>query len=189
MKKDLYLKISAHDFYNYYLEFDFHEMPLLTNDGIVIPKKGLSESLNKPINKSVPLMIGSNRDEVKLWIGTSLYFVKPKFSLVGSIVGVPGVHLLMKMYLRHSTIIEVLHGKLEELKILSRVYLMEELTEIFAYRYDWDDHRTWPVANFKKLIGAAHATEIPLLTGNNKLVGNYGFIIYPPGPSKRVYIE
>ena len=27
----------------------------------------------------------------------------------------------------------------------------------------------------KKLIGAAHATEIPLLTGNNKLVGDYGF--------------
>ena len=55
----------------------------------------------------------------------------------------------------------------------------------YAYRYDWDDHRRWPVANFKKLIGAAHATEIPLLTGNNKLVGNYGFIIYPRGPSKK----
>jgi len=47
-----------------------------------------------------------------------------------------------------------------------------------------DDHRKWPVANFKKLIGAAHATEIPLLTGNNKLVGDYGFLIYPQGPSK-----
>jgi hypothetical protein len=31
----------------------------------------------------------------------------------------------------------------------------------------------------------AHATEIPLLTGNNKLVGDYGFLIYPRGPSKR----
>ena len=35
------------------------------------------------------------------------------------------------------------------------------------------------------MIGAAHATEIPLLTGNNKLVGDYGFLIYPNGPSKR----
>ncbi|MDA8929282.1 carboxylesterase family protein, partial [Gammaproteobacteria bacterium] len=56
---------------------------------------------------------------------------------------------------------------------------------LYAYRYDWDDHRKWPVANFKKLIGAAHATEIPLITGNNKLVGDYGFLIYPNGPSKR----
>ena len=36
-----------------------------------------------------------------------------------------------------------------------------------------------------KIIGAAQVTEIPLLAGNNKLVGNYGFIIYPNGPSKK----
>ena len=55
---------------------------------------------------------------------------------------------------------------------------------LYAYRYDWDDHRRWPVANFKKIIGAAHATEIPLIAGNNKLVGDYGFLIYPRGFSK-----
>ena len=27
--------------------------------------------------------------------------------------------------------------------------------------------------------------RIPLLTGNNKLVGDYGFLLYPIGPSKR----
>jgi len=59
--------------------------------------------------------------------------------------------------------------------------------DLYAYRYDWDDHRKWPVANFKKLIGAAHATEIPLLTGNNKLVGDYGFLIYPKRPFKIFY--
>jgi hypothetical protein len=41
------------------------------------------------------------------------------------------------------------------------------------------------IGDFRALIGAAHATEIPLLTGNNKLVGDYGFLIYPRGPSKR----
>ena len=55
---------------------------------------------------------------------------------------------------------------------------------LYAYRYDWDDHRRWPVADFKKIIGAAHATEIPLIAGNNKLVGDYGFLIYPKGFSK-----
>ena len=55
--------------------------------------------------------------------------------------------------------------------------------DLYAYRYDWDDHRRFLIADFRELIGAAHATEIPLLTGNNKLVGDYGFLIY--GPSKR----
>ena len=57
--------------------------------------------------------------------------------------------------------------------------------ELYAYRFDWDDHRRLIIADFKELIGAAHATEIPLLTGNNKLVGDYGFLIYPRGPSKK----
>ena len=53
--------------------------------------------------------------------------------------------------------------------------------------YDWDDHRRHVIADFKKLIGAAHATEIPLLTGNMDLVGGYPLsdIIYPPSISKR----
>ena len=56
-------------------------------------------------------------------------------------------------------------------------------TNLYAYRFDWDDHRRL-IADFRELIGAAHATEIPLLTGNNKLVGDYGFLLYPRGPSK-----
>ena len=177
--------MNAYDLYRNYLEFDFHEVPLLTNDGIVIPIAGLSDSLRRPINNSIPLMIGSNRDEVKLWIGTSLYFVKPKFSLFGSIAGVPGISIINEdafeafNYYRSSA--WQIRGVKNPIESLSNA----GVKEIYAYRYDWDDHRRWPVANFKKLIGAAHATEIPLLTGNNKLVGNYGFIIYPRGPSKK----
>ena len=29
--------MNAYDLYRNYLEFNFHEVPLLTNDGIVIP--------------------------------------------------------------------------------------------------------------------------------------------------------
>ena len=32
--------------------------------------------------------------------------------------------------------------------------------DLYAYRYDWDDHRRFIIADFKELIGAAHATEI-----------------------------
>ena len=57
---------------------------------------------------------------------------------------------------------------------------------IYSYRFDWDDHRKLIIADFKKLIGAAHATEIPLLAGNEKLVGGYplSFFIYPASKSK-----
>ena len=81
---------NAYDFYKHYLKFDFHEVPLLTNDGIVIPKEGLSDSLKNPINNSIPLMIGSNRDEVKLMDWDIIIFCKTQVSLIGSLLGVPG---------------------------------------------------------------------------------------------------
>ena len=34
-------------------------------------------------------------------------------------------------------------------------------------------------------MGLLTLLRVPLLTGNNKLVGDYGFLIYPRGPSKR----
>ena len=143
---------SPYDFYKHYLEFDFHEVPLLTNDGIVIPIEGLSDSLKNPVNNSIPLMIGSNRDEVKLWIGTSLYFVKPKVSLIGSLFGVPSVRLVdedafeaFNYYRSSAWQIRGVNNPIENLSSAG-------VNKIFAYRYDWDDHRRWPVANFKKLI-------------------------------------
>ena len=63
---------------------ELREIPLMTNDGIVIPSNGLLESLKHAHNLSIPVIAGSNRDEVKLWIGTALYFIKVEYSLIGS---------------------------------------------------------------------------------------------------------
>ena len=179
------LNLPAYDFYSLYPEDNLREIPLMTNDGIVIPKKGLLESLKKPVNPDIPLIAGSNRDEVKLWIGTALYFIETKFSLIGSLFGIPGIKIKNENtfeafnYYRSSA--WQIRGVKEPLDNLSS----SGSDDLYAYRYDWDDHRQRLFGNFKSIIGAAHATEIPLLAGNNKLVGNYGFIIYPNGPSKK----
>ena len=58
-------------------------------------------------------------------------------------------------------------------------------SELYSYRFDWDDRRRFIVADFKKLFGAGHALEIPLLTGNKKLVGGppVSNFMYPKGIS------
>ena len=179
------LDMQAYKFYSYYSKDVLREIPLMTNDGIVIPGDGLYESLKNPINPSIPVIAGSNRDEVKLWIGTALYFIQPEYSFIGSIFGIPRIKIVNEdafeafNYYRSSA--WQIRGVVEPLNNLA----LAGSTKLYAYRYDWDDHRRRPIADFKKIIGAAHATEIPLIAGNNKLVGNYGFIIYPNGPSKR----
>ena len=57
--------------------------------------------------------------------------------------------------------------------------------DVYAYRFDWDDHRRYLFTDFAELIGAFHASEIPLISGNDDIVGDFDFILYPAGPSKR----
>jgi len=179
-------ELDARDFFiNYSDRPSYQEIPLLTADGIVIPFNGLKETLsNKDHVNNVPIIAGSNKDEVKLWLASAEYFVGLEYSFFGSLLGVPRVVLkdedafeLFNSYRSRAWKLRGVDNPLRSLAFAGN-------NDLYAYRYDWDDHRKWPVANFKKLIGAAHATEIPLLTGNNKLVGDYGFLIYPQGPSK-----
>ena len=184
--RKILLDLSAEDFFSNYAErVSYEEIPLLTADGIVIPAMGLRKALSSKDHLNiVPTMAGSNRDEVKLWLASAEYFVDLKFSTIGAIFGIPKVKVnnmeafeIFSQYRSSAWKLRGVDGPLRSLSSLGN-------DNLYAYRYDWDDHRRLFVADFRQLIGAAHATEIPLLTGNNKLVGGYGFLLYPRGPSK-----
>ena len=185
--RELLKNLKAIDLFKYYANRPSYEyIPILTADGVVIPDIGLTEALGKKEYVNiVPTIAGSNRDEVKLWLASAKYFVDLDYSFLGSIFGVPKVTLkdkdafnIFNSYRSKAWKIRGVDGPLRSLNTAGN-------KDLYAYRYDWDDHRRFIIADFKELIGAAHATEIPLLTGNTKLVGDYGFLIYPNGPSKR----
>jgi para-nitrobenzyl esterase len=185
--REIIKNLTAEEFFKYYSDRPSYEnLPLLTADNIVIPGIGLDAALSKEkyVNK-VPTIAGSNRDEVKLWLASSEYFIDLNSSFLGSIFGVPKVVLkdreAFNLFNSYRSRAWKLRGVDHPLKSLHEA----GNNKLYAYRYDWDDHRRFIIADFKNLIGAAHATEIPLLTGSNILVGNYGFLIYPRGPSKR----
>ena len=81
------LSLAAEDFFKVYAEREtYDELPLLTVDGVAIPKIGLKESLSDKNHVNiVPTIAGSNRDEVKLWLSTARYFVGLEYSLIGFI--------------------------------------------------------------------------------------------------------
>ena len=187
--RNMLKNISAEDFFRIYANREsYEEIPLLTADDIVLPSIGLKESLSKKEHLNiVPTIAGSNRDEVKLWLATATYFVDLEYSFLGSLLKIPKVRLLDEdsfeafNYYRSSA--WKLRGVDNPLKSLKQA----GNSQLFSYRYDWDDHRRLIVGDFKQLIGAAHATEIPLLAGNTDLVGGYPLsdLIYPPSLSKR----
>ncbi len=186
--RDLLLELSTEEFFQYYAKREtYKEIPLLTSDGIVIPKIGLKESLfKKEYVNNVPTIAGSNRDEVKLWLATAEYFVELDFSAVGSVLSIPKVKLKDEEAFEAFNYYRSSAWKIRGVDIPLAGLFNAGNENLYAYSYNWDDHRRYIVADFKKLIGAAHATEIPLLAGNAKLVGGYPLsdLIYPAGRSK-----
>jgi len=187
--RDMLLSLSSQDFFEIYAEREsYDEIPLLTADGITIPKIGLKQSLSMRDHvNQVPTIAGSNRDEVKLWLGTATYFVDLDYSLIGSVLRIPKVKLTNEKAFEAFNFYRSSAWKIRGVDMPLRSLASTGNNNLYAYRYDWDDHRRLVVADFKKLIGAAHATEIPLLAGNTDLVGGYPLsdLIYPPSFSKR----
>ena len=179
--------LTAEEFFKYYSNRSSYEKStILTADEIVIPQIGLTKALSKDeYVYKIPTIAGSNKDEVKLWLASAEYFVDLDYSFFGSIFGVPKVILNDKDAFNVFNSYRSRAWKIRGVDDPLRSLYISGNKDLYAYRYDWDDHRKFIIADFKELIGAAHATEIPLLTGNNKLVGDYGFLIYPKGLSKR----
>ena len=180
--------LSTYDFFKHYVDRKtYQELPLTTSDGVVVSENGLQNSLSdKDFVNKVPTIAGSNLDEVKLWLSTAEYFIDVDYSFIGSIIGLPKVVLKDKDAFEAFNHYRSMAWKIRGVNDPLNSFLKTGNEELYAYRFDWDDHRRLFVADFKNLIGAAHATEIPLLTGSYDLVGGYPLsdLIYPPGISK-----
>ncbi len=187
--RDILLNIPIDEFFIHYAErASYEEIPLLTADGVAIPEVGLDKALSmKEHLNIVPTIAGSNRDEVKLWLATAEYFVELDYSFLGSVLKIPKVKLKDKDSFEAFNYYRSSAWKIRGVDSPLNSLMNAGNNQLYAYRYDWDDHRKFFIADFKTLIGAAHATEIPLLTGSYKLVGGYPLsdLIYPPSVSKR----
>ena len=183
--RDILYSLSGKEFYQYYANREsFEELPLLTNDGLVIPKIGLKSALSKKEYVNiVPTIAGSTRDEVKIWLAFSKYFVTLDESATSYIFDLPKVILkdedAYEAFNYYRSNAWKIRGVNEPLNSL----IEAGNSQLYSYRFDWDDHRKYFVADFKKLFGAGHALEIPLLTGSTLLVGGppVSNFMYPKG--------
>ena len=183
LRKILY-ETNAQDLVNLY--GDVFEIPLLTNDGVVIPEIGLKDALRseKYLNQ-VPTIAGSNKDEIKLWLGFSKYFIETNNSFLYRSIGIPKVQIKdEKKYQFYNDIRSKgwqLRGVQEPLENM----FAAGNDDLYAYRYDWDNLRDFFGGDFRKIIGAAHALEIPMISGDFSLAEEFAWIIYPRSPSRR----
>ena len=165
---------------------DTFETPLLTNDGVVIPEIGLLKALGTPeYLYKVPTIAGSNKDEIKLWIGFSKYFIETDRSILTGALGIPKIKIKdMNKYEFYNSVRArgwELRGVQEPLKNIFNA----GNEEVYAYRFEWDNLRDFFIGDFSEIIGAAHAIEIPMVSGDFNLAEEFKWIVYPRSQSKR----
>ncbi|MDA9027213.1 carboxylesterase family protein [Gammaproteobacteria bacterium] len=158
----------------------FDRIPLSTRDGLVIPLEGIQAGLADPVNnKNVPVIAGSNKDELSLWLGANRYFVNASFPLT-KYVPIPKVDFkkpdLYKLWVKTRSEGWKFRGVDEPLMALEKA----GYKALYSYRFDWDDQKQSFFADFPALIGAAHGFEISFITGDFKF-GPIGRYVYPKG--------
>ena len=170
--------VPAIDLLAAYFELDEdHIQPAVIRDGVVVPEEGVLTALADPrYAKNVPVMAGTTRDEVTLWLGLSRYFVDVSYPLTKA--------LPAKLRIKDPTLYDFwvdmrsrgwkLGAVDDPLSGMSEA----GYTDLYAYRYDWDEQPDNYFVPFSKILGAAHASEIAFIMGA-PMYGDIGNYMYP----------
>ena len=158
----------------------YDRLPILTRDGIVVHIDGVSAGLVAAKKKNnIPVIAGSNKDELSLWLATNRYFVNTSYPLT-KLIPLPKIKFkredLYKLWVKTRSQGWKLRGVDEPLMDLEK----SGNNSLYAYRFDWDDQASSYFADFPSLIGSAHGIEISFITGDFKF-GPIGRYVYPNG--------
>ncbi|GAA6151981.1 hypothetical protein NBRC116587_14000 [Pseudoteredinibacter isoporae] len=159
-RADFLRKASVADIFTayQYLGEDKPDMPRVFQDGVVIsagdPIKRLK---NQSEHYNVPLIIGSNRDEIKLY-----YYQDPKYVDLYfdryAIIKNKNYYDARAQY--HSE-----RWKYQGVDRIANALSQAKGAAVWAYRFDWDEQARPLGMKLDQLLGASHGMEIPFVFG------------------------
>ncbi|MFK7829796.1 MAG: carboxylesterase/lipase family protein [Congregibacter sp.] len=142
-----------------YSDTGMYRAPALFRDGTVIPAEPLTDVFATPSRwNRVPLMIGSNRDEMKLFMALSPRHTEKRFGLIPAPRDSQRYEVLSRY---HSDAWKAIGVDLP----LGIISAASPDLNLYAYRFDWDDMRRNWLVDLPELLGAAHALELDFLFG------------------------
>ena len=157
-------------------------------DGYVIYEGGIEEALTNPSLSRVPVITGTNKDENKFFNSMNRNFVEwgPANSIYKAVgIDEMPLEIIDLDYYEAINFYGSSFWKQRAVDTPSRQLNQSGHSDIYAYRFDWDELPTIGSMDFSKLIGAAHAMEILFVFGSfdNYIVKNYLFAdgSYPAG--------
>ena len=142
----------------------FSSMPRMIADGVALPAQGLRAALGDPETFSaVPVITGTNRDEMKLF-----QLVDPRLvnRTLGVFITAKDAHFYDRLADYQSRL-----WRIRSVDEPAAVMTGAGHPDVWAYRFDWDEGGRFLWTDLKKLLGAAHALEIPFVMNRFELLG------------------
>ena len=138
---------------------DGYTCPRLFEDGVVLPSTPLAHAFRPSANfNHVPIILGTNKDEEKLFLLYNEEYTKRVFGLIPTFRD-------RDRYLRDAETITRIW------RMMAVDHVAADLSrampgDVFSYRFDWDEQSSFLWSNLSELIGAAHGFEIPFVFGH-----------------------
>ena len=125
-------------------------------DGAVLPEDSLYTVFSTPARyNSVPLITGTNRDEMKLFLAQDPEFVERRLGFLPRIRD-------PQAYDRQSAYLSDVWKALAVDGVAERI-AASGAQPVFAYRWDWDEGASNVIVDYGALLGAAHGLEVAYL--------------------------
>ncbi|GJJ04390.1 hypothetical protein RugamoR64_49280 [Duganella rhizosphaerae] len=131
----------------------FYDAPCVLQDGHVLPAMPLAEVFaDRSRYNAVPVIIGTNRDEYKLFMSNNPDYVHMLFGRIP----------LMRnraRYQRHAAYMSALWQAAGALEPASAMVASGH-RDVWTYRFDWDEQPAVPLIAPRVLLGAAHVLDV-----------------------------
>jgi para-nitrobenzyl esterase len=145
------------------------DLPQVFGDGTVLPSGDALDSLRSGAHHHVPVMLGNTRDEAKLFLFNDPKLVRRWFGVIPRLRD-PATYEVLAEYQSRMWQATGAHEPAAALAASQR-------EPVFVYRFDWDEEPSVLGAELSRMLGAAHAFEIPFIFGHWNL-GREGNVIF-----------
>ncbi|NNU16242.1 carboxylesterase family protein [Parvularcula sp. ZS-1/3] len=146
-------------------------LPRMIEDGVTIPAEPMAGLVKDPSAiKDVPIITGTNRDEMKLFFAFDERLTK-------SVLGVFRVPRDKDLYNAASEYSSRVWRTLAVHQVAGAL-VDQGKYDVYTYRFDWDEGGKFLIMDLGELLGAGHAIEIPFVFNRFDLLGDADGIMF-----------
>ena len=161
---------------------EWDRIPTVFQDGHVLRSGAIQELLADPNqHHDVPVILGTNRDEPKIFMAFDPRHVRTAFGLPISLKAAD-------RYDREARYRSLL-WKADGVDSLAEV-LARHGSPAWAYRWDWDEQgRAFGIVNISRIVGAAHGLEIPFVLGQFDIGPQSELLFHDDNEAPRLHLS